>query len=68
MIQRSVLMAKVIRKLIEKRNFRLNKMRSKRSPPDIPRDPNPGSITQLTPAILLNFRIFACELSHMTVT
>ena len=42
MIQRSVLMAKVIRKLIEKRNLRRNKMRSKRSPPDIPWDPNPN--------------------------
>ena len=41
MLQRSVLMAKIIKKLFEKRNLRHNNMRLKRSPPDIPRNPNP---------------------------
>ena len=41
MLQRSVLMANIIKKLVEKRNLRHNDMRLKRSPPDIPRNPNP---------------------------
>ena len=41
MLQRSVLMAKIIKKLVEKRNLRHNNMSLKRSPPDIPRNPNP---------------------------
>ena len=42
MIQRSVLMMKVIERLVARRNLHRKKVQARRSPPEIPRDPNPN--------------------------